>query len=106
MHVTREFPTVSQRTVLMVTTNDNTTQLYIFMYKYYLMCVILSVNKERKLFVLRFLFSLLAFVDICLFIIREWAPLSNGLLWFLGIDFKVTGHLIGLVSLGVTTHKS
>ena len=49
VHVTREFPTVSQLTVLMVTTNDNSTQLYIFMYKYYLICIISSVNKERKL---------------------------------------------------------
>ena len=31
------------------------------------------------------------FVGICLFIISEWTPMSSGLLWFLWIEFKVTG---------------
>ena len=50
--------------------------------------------------------SSLAFVGICLFIISEWVPLSDGLLSFFWIEFKVTGQLIGLASVGVTTHKT
>ena len=54
-----------------------------------------------------FLFvTLLAFVGMCFIIISELPPLSNGLLWFLGIKFKVTSQLNGLVSVGVTTPKS
>ena len=44
-------------------------------------------------------------MGISLFINSKWAPLSDGLLWFLGIEFKVTGLLMDLVSVGVTTHK-
>ena len=50
--------------------------------------------------------TLLAFVGICLFIISEWPPLPDGLLWFLLIKFKVTYRLIGLPSLGLTTYKN
>ena len=52
------------------------------------------------------IYSLLAFVDICLFIISHWDPLSDRLLWFLWMEFKVTGQLIDLMSVGVTTYKS
>ena len=44
--------------------------------------------------------SLLAFVGIC-----QWTPLSDELFWFLWIEFKVMGQLIGLGSIGVSTHK-
>ena len=40
--------------------------------------------------------ELLAFVGTCLFMISKWAPLSDGLLPFLPIEFKVE----------VTTHKT
>ena len=49
---------------------------------------------------------LLASVSTCLFIITEWADLSDGLLWFLLLEFKVADQLIGLQSVGVTTQKS
>ena len=50
--------------------------------------------------------SFLAFADIWLFIISEWASLSEVLLWFLWMEFKVAGQLIGLTSVSVTTHES
>ena len=44
------------------------------------------------------------FVSFCLFIICKWTPLSDELLWFWWIDFKVNGQLIGFTS--VTNHKT
>ena len=52
------------------------------------------------------MYSLLAFAGICLFIISEWVPLSDGLFLFLWIEFKVMDQLIGHVLVGITTHKS
>ena len=40
-----------------------------------------------------------------LFIISEWAPLSDGLLWFLWKKFIVTGQFICLASVGVIPEK-
>ena len=48
-----------------------------------------SVKKKRPL---------LDFVSIGLFIISKWAPLSDGLLLFLLIEFELTGQLTGLTS--------
>ena len=45
-------------------------------------------------------------MGIFFFIISEWTSLSDGVLWFLWIKFKVTGQLISLASVAVTTHKS
>ena len=53
-----------------------------------------------------FMLSWLAFVDICLFIIGKCAALSDGFFWFQWMEFKVMGQLIGLTSVGVTTHKN
>ena len=50
--------------------------------------------------------ALLAFVIVCLFMISEWFPLSDLLLWFYWIEHKMSRQLIGLVSVSVTTHKS
>ena len=49
--------------------------------------------------------SLLPFVGGCPFIISQWVPMSDELLWFLWIEFKVMCQLISLGSVGVTTHK-
>ena len=37
-------------------------------------------------------------------LLSEWAPLSHGMLWFLFL--KMTGNLIGLASVVVTTYES
>ena len=52
------------------------------------------------------LIRLQAFLGICLFIISKCAALSDLLLWFLWIEFKVMGQLIGIILVGVTTHKT
>ena len=53
----------------------------------YLTCyaeaAILYKSSEIKNFIFRIPVSLLPFVGICLFIISEWVPLSDGLLQFL-----------------------
>ena len=60
-------------------------------------------HKVSRLF---FNYSLLGFLDIYLFIISEWALLSEGFLCFLlRIEFKVMGQLIGLASVGVTSNE-
>ena len=42
----------------------------------------------------------------CLFIISEWAPVSDELLLFLWIKFNVMGQLIDLESVGITNRYS
>ena len=48
---------------------------------------------------------LLAFVGIYLVITSEWPLLSHRLLWLRLLECWVTGELIGLISVGVTTHE-
>ena len=51
-----------------------------------------------------YLNTLLAFVGICPFIITEWSPLSDKLVWFL--EFQLMSHLVWLASVEVDTNKS
>ena len=49
--------------------------------------------------------NITSFCGYLLFIISNWASLSDGLLCLLLIAFKVAGQLIGLASVGVTIQK-
>ena len=52
------------------------------------------------------LFTLLAFMVICLVIISEWPPLSHRLLLFWWIECQAMGQLTGLMSVGGTVKIS
>ena len=61
-----------------------------------------------KIINLLYLFFLKFFHCVRKFLLKKhvikWTLLVDGLLGFLWIEFKVMGQLIGLVSVGVTTH--
>ena len=61
---------------------------------------------HKKFLILNFAETLLVFAGICLFVIKKWAPLFDELLCYLGIEFKLTSQLIGLLSVGITTIKT